>query len=212
MFIQKCVYAMISRPVSLMVRLGITPNTITVASLAGSAAASALIVYSAADGGYDSLTVAGVMLLLFSALDMVDGYMARTHGMCSAFGAFLDSVADRYGELLSLAAISVWLDYNVGLWCAVVTYTAVAGSVMVSYTRARAEALGVECKVGFMQRPERVVLTAVSLIVAGMTGCCEVLWGAMAVISVAANFTALWRVLYVRSHLNPPVENERKKP
>ena len=91
---------------------------------------------------------------------MMDGRVARVGKMSSTFGALYDSVLDRYSELVTLFGIFYYLMLQGYLWGSIITFIALIGSLMVSYVRARAEGLGLECKVGFMQRPERVVLTA----------------------------------------------------
>jgi CDP-diacylglycerol--glycerol-3-phosphate 3-phosphatidyltransferase len=107
-----------------------------------------------------------------------------------------DSTLDRYSELVTLFGICFIFIKADWFWLGVITFAATVGSVMVSYVRARAEGLGIECKVGLMQRPERVVVTAVTAIVAGAT---EDLWwlaGGMIVIAVLANITAFWRIVH----------------
>ena len=109
---------------------------------------------------YSLIGWAGGVILLSSLFDMMDGQVARIGGMSSTFGAMYDSVLDRYSELVTLGGICFCLighDYLLG---AIITFAALVGSLMVSYVRARAEGLGLECKIGFMQRPERVVLTS----------------------------------------------------
>ncbi len=131
--------------------------------------------------------------------------------MESRFGALYDSVLDRYCELLTLGALSYFLimaGYPVG---ALVTFVALVGSIMVSYVRARAEGVGIECKVGFMQRPERVVVTSVGCLACGITGLASpntpyaammILVIAMAIIAIFANITAFARVGVCRATLS----------
>lgn len=135
---------------------------------------------------------------------MIDGRLARTGNMQSRFGALFDSTLDRYSELLTLAGIAfvfISADIDRWFWYAVATFAAMVGSVMVSYVRARAEGLGIECKVGLMQRPERVVVTAVVTILSGATGSLWFTAGGMLLIAVLANITAFWRVGYCYSVL-----------
>ena len=142
---------------------------------------------------------------MFSGLfDMMDGRLARVGNMSSSFGAMWDSTLDRYSELVSLFGIVLIFveDGQMWFWFGVVTFAAMVGSVMVSYVRARAEGLGIECKVGFMQRPERVVVTAVTAIITGLTGSLWWLAGGMTLIAVLANITAFWRVAYCYRKLN----------
>ena len=127
---------------------------------------------------------------------MMDGSLARMGGMSSTFGALWDSTLDRYSELCTLFGICYYLlmQQNDWQWAGVVTFAAMVGSVMVSYVRARAEGLDIECKVGFMQRPERVVVTAVTAMITGFTGNIWWLAGGMILIAVLANITAFWRI------------------
>ncbi len=164
-----------------------------------------------ADGSphYAMVTLAGAVIIVFSTFDMLDGQVARLGGMVSRFGALYDSVLDRYCELFTLGGIAFYMmmvGYPIG---ALVTFLALVGSIMVSYVRARAEGVGLECKVGFMQRPERVVVTAIGCLACGITGMCVpnsqiaiyILVIAMAVIAVFANITAFARVDVCRKGL-----------
>ena len=141
-------------------------------------------------------------VILFAALfDMMDGRLARMGNMSSVFGAMWDSTLDRYSELITLGGICLMFVKGDWFWISVVTFAAMIGSVMVSYVRARAEGLGIECKVGFMQRPERVVVTAVTAIISGATGNLWWLAGGMILIAVLANITAFWRILHCYKEL-----------
>ena len=135
---------------------------------------------------------------------MMDGRLARMGNMSSTFGALWDSTLDRYSELVSLFGIClVFLKAgNSWFWLGVVTFAAMVGSVMVSYVRARAEGLNIECKVGLMQRPERVVVTAAVAIIAGLTKQLWWLAGGMILIAVLANITAFWRIAHCYQVLN----------
>lgn len=140
----------------------------------------------------------GFIILAAGLFDMMDGRLARMSGKSSLFGALWDSTLDRYSELVSLFGIClafIRMD-RVGewFWMGIVTFAAMIGSVMVSYVRARAEGLDIECKVGLMQRPERVVVTAVTAMLTGITGNMWWLAGGMILIAVLANITAFWRI------------------
>ena len=139
---------------------------------------------------------------------MIDGRLARVGGMQSTFGALWDSTLDRYSELFTLFGIAIYLLLNGYVWSGVITFAAMVGSVMVSYVRARAEGLAIECKVGFMQRPERVVVTSVGAL---LCGCCadgvsfDPLWlliVPMYLIAILANITAFWRIAHCYRVLN----------
>ncbi len=133
---------------------------------------------------------------------MLDGRGARVGGMSRTFGALYESVLDRYNELVTLFGISVWLSNAGYVWGSIITFVALMGSIMVSYVRARAEGLGIECKVGLMQRPERVVLTAAGLIFTGVFANTTsfdpvlILIVPLLLIALLANLTAFWRIIH----------------
>lgn len=217
--IQRAVYAIIDPPIALLLRCGATPNMMTTVGLLGNLAAAVLIIVAAYSTSFEAvmglpmryglLGWAGGMTLFFSIFDMVDGRMARTAHLESRFGAFYDSVLDRYCEILTLLAIAFFFmltDHHAyALWTAL----ALMGSVMVSYTRARAEALDCDCKVGLMQRPERVVITAAGLLLTGLLqdvvadsfSPLLLLAVPMLVIAVLANITAIVRIFHVHKRM-----------
>ena len=211
--LQKGIYVVINPLVKGMIKIGMTPNMVTTIGLLGNIAAAVILVYAGYEAGltgqtpYYLITWAGGLIIGFSLFDMLDGQVARIGGMASTFGAMYDSVLDRYCEMFTLGGISYFFLCSGNLWGALVTYLAVIGSIMVSYVRARAEGLGLECKIGFMQRPERVVVTALCLLVTGILGQCDVsgativLFVGMAVIAVFANLTAIARIGHVKGQL-----------
>ncbi len=136
--------------------LRVTPNEVTIAGTILNVAAGALVVT-------DHLIYAGIVFLVGGLCDMLDGALARLSKRVSQFGAFLDSTLDRVSEGVILSAIAYLLATQGRSVDAALVVLALLGSVLVSYTRARAESLGVECKVGLMSRPERVVLVAIGL-------------------------------------------------
>jgi CDP-diacylglycerol--glycerol-3-phosphate 3-phosphatidyltransferase len=154
---------------------------LTLVGLGITAAASVLIALG-------MLLPAGLVMLLAGSFDILDGAVARASGKTHRYGAFLDSTADRYGEgivylgLLYLFLVREHQDLQVFLIAA-----ALLGSLLVSYVRARAQSLGFTCDVGWFARPERVVITAVGLLINQMT---IVLW----ILALATNATALQRV------------------
>ena len=163
--------------------LGVTPNLITLAGAAGAAAAACLIVE-------ERLLIAGAVFLGFSALDFVDGAVARATGRATPFGAVLDAVMDRVGEALVLGAC-VWYFAERGETVqAGFAYAAIFGSIAVSYVRARGDAQGVATREGFFRRQERVVLLGVGLLANGLTIVVPIL-------AVLANATALQRWIIV---------------
>jgi len=147
--------------------------------------------------------VAGGLLVLFAGFfDMFDGAMARVLNTATTFGAFFDSTLDRYSESIILFGMLVyalqrpdlhdifWPFAHEQLWMIAVIFIAVVGSLMVSYTKARAEGLGLECKTGLLARPERVVLLAIGLL-SGTS-----IW-ALALLAIFSQVTAIERVVYV---------------
>ncbi|MDE5979963.1 MAG: CDP-alcohol phosphatidyltransferase family protein [Muribaculaceae bacterium] len=224
--IQQGIYFIINPFVKFLIRLGVTPNIVTTIGLLGNLAAACIIAWAgylaAIDPThlrFDLITWGGAVTILFSLFDMLDGQVARLGNMESRFGALYDSVLDRYCELLTLGALSYFLimaGYPIG---ALVTFVALVGSIMVSYVRARAEGLDIECKVGFMQRPERVVVTSLGCLACGITGVASpntphaamtILIIAMAVIALFANITAFARVGVCRAALSADKKEEKK--
>ena len=147
--------------------------------------------------------MAGGLLVLFAGFfDMFDGAMARVLNTATTFGAFFDSTLDRYSESIILFGMLVyalqrpdlhdifWPFAHEQLWMIAVIFIAVVGSLMVSYTKARAEGLGLECKTGLLARPERVVLLAIGLL-SGTS-----IW-ALALLAIFSQVTAIERVVYV---------------
>jgi len=165
-------------------RLGIFPNTMTLLGLAGNVVGAVLIAL-----GY--LTVGGIVVLAMGLVDTLDGTMARLRGMPSEFGAFVDSVTDRYSELFIFGGLLYYF-LNKGDWLSVLAiFIAASGSVMVSYVRARAASVGMDTKIGLLGRFERYLILAPTLILRiPMVG----VW----IIAIFANITALQRILDVR--------------
>lgn len=169
-------------------RAGVTPNALTVAGLVGSAAAAVLVLTR-------SWFWAGVVFVIASVMDMLDGSVARLSGRASPFGAFLDSTLDRLAEALVLGAIGVTLAADGHEWAVAVTFLALAGSFLVSYTRARAEGLGIETnRGGLMSRPERLVLIGAAIFLAPIGPVRQV---AMTILCFLTLLTVAQRLLHV---------------
>ena len=216
--LQMGIYKVINPFVYGMIKIGITPNMVTTIGFLGNLAAAVVFVYAAIAGNgtvdCSLVGIAGLVLILSSLFDMLDGQVARLGNMQSTFGAMYDSVLDRYSELVTLGGICYMLmegGYFVG---SVITFAALVGSLMVSYVRARAEGLGIECKVGLMQRPERVVVTCLGAIACGIYGSNAeppafdpmlIVIVAMGLIALLANITAFVRIAHCRKQL----ENEK---
>ena len=209
-FLQKVIYHVINPLISALIKLHITPNIIPFVGLLLNLLATALFIYAAvyAPQQLNLIGWGGAVILFAGLFDMIDGRLARVGGMQSTFGALWDSTLDRYSELFTLFGIAIYLLLNGYVWSGVITFAAMVGSVMVSYVRARAEGLAIECKVGFMQRPERVVVTSVGAL---LCGCCadgvsfDPLWlliVPMYLIAILANITAFWRIAHCYRVLN----------
>jgi len=110
------------------------------------------------------LVLGGALFLLVNALDFLDGAVARASGTAGGYGAFLDSVLDRYSEAVVFVGLLVWFARADDLPAMAATALALVGSFMVSYCRARAEGLGLDCEVGLLQRPERIIILGIGMI------------------------------------------------
>lgn len=208
--IQHGVYRIIDPSVKLMIKIGVTPNMITTCGFIGNVVAAAMIVLSSLYVEQDDYSVigwAGFMILFSSIFDMIDGYLARTGNMCSTFGAFYDSVLDRFCELFTLSGLAFYCMQFGYTWQTVVVFISLIASIMVSYVRARAEGLDIECKVGLMQRPERVVVTSLGLMFAGLLQGCvsfDPMWIVIVpqiIIAVLASYTVIIRILHVKKQM-----------
>jgi len=186
-----------------MIKIGLTPNMVTTVGFVLNVVAAWYFVKASTDAGevYRDFLIAGIVLIVGSMFDMFDGHVARLGNMQTTFGAMYDSILDRYSEMVTLLAVNYFF-FATGenVW-ALVTFVAMMGSIMVSYIRARAEGLGLECKVGFLQRPERVVITFVAALLTGIFCCMEIMEWAMAFIALFANITAFWRIIYCKKQI-----------
>ena len=159
------------------------------------------------------VSVAGFLVLLGGFFDILDGRVARISGLGSKFGAFYDSTLDRVSEIaVYLGLLSLYNDYRLELGDVGMIYLimlAMAGSLMVSYTRARAEALGLDCRVGLMPRAERVVLIGVASLFFGTAWNGLILKAVIALLAVLTNITAFQRIIWVYQHARGvPLETE----
>jgi CDP-diacylglycerol---glycerol-3-phosphate 3-phosphatidyltransferase len=174
----------------------LTPNAISMTGFVGNVIAAVLIVEH-------HFFLAGVAFILGSLCDVLDGRYSRMSGKGTPFGAFLDSTLDRIEEGVVLAAVAAWFAEESNELAVGATVIAVVGSYMVSYTRARAEALGVECKVGIASRAVRVVILSAGLVFAAgeLVPDFDLLEPAIYALAALTVFTALQRVLHVRRQL-----------
>jgi CDP-diacylglycerol---glycerol-3-phosphate 3-phosphatidyltransferase len=184
--------AMVNR----LIESRLTPNAISMVGLIGNLAAAVLVWQ-----GYYFL--GGVAFIVGSVMDTLDGRYARVSGKGTLFGAFLDSTLDRVEEGLVLTAVAYRFALSGDEFAAAICVVVVLGSLMVSYTRARAEALGVECKVGLATRPVRVVILSVGLVFAKGAGVvdADLLAPAIYVMAVLTAVTVVQRVWHVRNAL-----------
>jgi len=187
--------------VRVLASLGVTPAALTAAGLVGNIFAAVLIVQG-------SLFAGGVAVLLASALDMLDGALARATGSASRFGAMFDSVLDRFSEAVVLFGIA-WHGFETGNREQVVlAFAAVVGSLMVSYVRARAEGLNLQLRDGIFTRAERVVLTGAMLILGYVT---IGLW-ILATLSLFTAFQRLWIASRMLLEADAPPRPTRRVP
>ena len=144
------------------------------------------------------LRIGGMFIVLGAVCDTLDGSIARDSDKKTKYGAFYDSVMDRYSEIIMFFGIAVHFVRNDFYWTSVAIFAALGGSVMVSYVRARAEGLGYECNVGMMLRPERIAYISVGSIIGELPIIKELfLMVAIWVIAILSNVTAIQRIVYV---------------
>lgn len=170
--LQAGIYTLINPFVRLLIKLGFTPNAVTLTGLLLNIGVAIIFIIGGEEGNRGDLRYvgwAGALILFAGLFDMLDGQVARLGNMKSEYGALFDSVLDRYSELFTFMGICYYLVAHHYLLGSLFTFIALIGSMMVSYTRARAESLGVESKGGLMQRPERVVLLGVSSLACGLS-------------------------------------------
>jgi CDP-diacylglycerol--glycerol-3-phosphate 3-phosphatidyltransferase len=165
-------------------RLGLMPNTMTLLGLAGNMIGAYML-------AMNQMTWGGILILLMGPVDALDGTMARLRGMAGQFGAFVDSVTDRYSELVIFAGLLYFFVQKGDALSAMAVFFAAAGSVLVSYVRSRGQSLGWDTKIGILTRMERYLVLAPSLIL----NVPEIgVW----IIAVLANVTAIQRIIDVR--------------
>lgn len=171
--LQQAIYKVINPFVKGLIKLGLTPNAVTMIGLILNIGVAVIFILGAERANRGDLAYvgwAGALVLFAGLFDMLDGQVARLGNMSSKFGALFDSVLDRYSELIMFLGICYYLIAHHYFLSSLFAFIALIGSMMVSYTRARAEGLGIECKGGLMQRPERVVTIGVCAIACGIAG------------------------------------------
>jgi phosphatidylglycerophosphate synthase len=223
--LQLGIYKVINPLVRLLIRLGLTPNMVTTIGLVLNIGVAIIFICGAEEGRRGDLSYvgwAGALILFAGLFDMLDGQVARLGNMGSPFGALYDSVLDRYSELILFLGICYYLVSHHYFLSSLFAFIGLIGSMMVSYTRARAEGLGIECKDGLMQRPERVIIIGVSALACGvasrwMGGDYKIAWPdtnfpvfetisiftiPLTIMAFLANFTAIGRLRDARRTLN----------
>jgi phosphatidylinositol phosphate synthase len=175
----------------------VTPDALTISGVALCIAGSVAVFFEYLGWGFYWL--GAVLFVVGSVLDILDGALARSRGIGSPFGAFLDSTVDRVGEGFMIGAIGLVLMRHDQMWGVALAFAAVAGSFLVSYARARAEALGLRGDVGLGSRAERVVVITTGLVLAPLHEL--VLPATMALLATSAWITVLQRILFVRKQL-----------
>jgi phosphatidylglycerophosphate synthase len=223
--LQKGIYIVIDPFVKLLIKMGLTPNAVTTIGFLLNIGVTVIFIMGGEDDDRKDLSYigwAGALILFAGLFDMLDGQVARLGKMSSAFGAFYDSVLDRYSELVMFFGICYYLVSHHYFLSSIFAFIAMIGSMMVSYTRARAEGLGIQCKDGLMQRPERIITIGVAAITCGITGhymggdhkwyitgvsfhiveTMSIFTIPIAIMAVLNNLTALRRVLDVKKTLD----------
>jgi CDP-diacylglycerol--glycerol-3-phosphate 3-phosphatidyltransferase len=165
-------------------RLGIRPNTVTLIGLTGTIGCAVLIVFG-------KMTWAGILLLIMGPVDAMDGALARLRNEASDWGAFVDAVTDRYSELFLFLGFMIYYLLQANVTGVILSYLAAAGSVLVSYVKARADASKLNANVGLLTRVERYIVLIPGLVF-------NLPLYVLIIIAVLANFTALQRIMRVR--------------
>jgi CDP-diacylglycerol---glycerol-3-phosphate 3-phosphatidyltransferase len=194
-YLKNGVLRVLEPAISLLARRKVKPNTLTTVGTLLTVAAG--VVYAAGH-----IMTAGWIMAVTAFFDVVDGEVARRTGRCTVFGAFYDSTLDRVADGALMAGLTVFyatspLHHNI--YMVVVCLCGIIGTFLVSYTRARAESLGIDAKVGVMQRPERIVLLSAPQALFGLFWNGWVLIGIIFLLTVTAWITAVQRIAFVHS-------------
>jgi len=170
-------------------RLGLMPNTMTILGLVGNVVGAVLL-------SQGQFVAGGILILIMGPVDALDGTMARLRGMTGSFGAFVDSVTDRYSELVIFAGLLYYYLVQANYLAAMLVYFAAAGSVLVSYVRSRGQSLGWDTKVGILTRMERYLVLAPALVLSFISPVIPII--GVAIIAIFGNITAIQRIIDVR--------------
>jgi len=222
---QQIIYKVIDPFVRFLIKLHVTPNVVTTIGFFLNIVATIVFVKGAEICHRNDLSYigwGGGIILIAGLFDMLDGQVARLGNMSSKFGALYDSVLDRYSELVMFLGICYYLVAHHFFLSSLLAFIAMIGSMMVSYIRARAEGLGIECKGGLMQRPERVVTIGLAGLICGIVSACNngnhrfyVSWLPfevfetisiftipIGIVAILSNFTAIKRLLICKKALS----------
>ena len=188
-------YKATTRPVTQwLIRAGVRPNTITTIG-------ALVVIASAVAFGMGGIRLGAGLLLLSGIIDTLDGDVARATGQTTKFGAFYDSTLDRVGDGATFIGIAAYCltapDIRFRVVGAITCMVAVLASLLVSYARARAEGLGLDCKVGLVQRAERIILIGLPTLIVGAGPGGMVLTGIVALLALGSVITVVQRFLYV---------------
>ncbi len=195
--LEKPFYAAVNPLVERLIRSGVRPNTITTVG-------TGLVLVSAIVYGTGHIRIGGLLLLLSGVADTLDGQVARGGAMVTKFGAFYDSTLDRVGDGATFIGIGAFLmtapDVAFRTPAVILCMVAILSSLLVSYARARAEGLGLDCKVGIAQRAERILGLGVASLVFGAGPHALLLEAIVALLAVASTITVVQRFVYVYRH------------
>ena len=199
-YLKKGFLRVVEPAISILARNNVSPNTITTVGTLLTIAAA--VVYATGH-----IMSAGWLMSVTAAFDVIDGQVARRTGRCTVFGAFYDSTLDRVADGALMAGLTVFYmtsPVHHNIYMVVVCLAGIIGSFLVSYTRARAESLGIDAKVGVMQRPERIVLLSAPQALFGLFWNGWVLIGIVVLLTVTAWITAVQRIAFVHRFTQHP--------
>jgi CDP-diacylglycerol---glycerol-3-phosphate 3-phosphatidyltransferase len=195
--LEKPFYTAVNPLVQRLIRSGVRPNTITTVG-------TGLVLVSAVAYATGHIRLGGALLLLSGVADTLDGQVARSGAMVTRFGAFYDSTLDRVGDGATFIGIGAFLltapDVAYRVPAIILCMIAILGSLLVSYARARAEGLGLDCKVGIAQRAERILGLGIASLVAGAGPQALLLEAIVALLALASIITVVQRFVYVHQH------------
>ena len=221
---QLFIYKVLNPFIMLLHKMGVTPNMITTFGFILNIFAAVIFIIGAEQADRTDMIYVGwggFTILIAGLFDMMDGRLARIANLSTKFGAFYDSVIDRYSELVMFLGICFYLISQDYFLSSLFSFVALIGSIMVSYTRARAEGLGIDCSVGMMQRPARVVIVGASAMFCGITyyftgpfsfqfetieftyfETISIFTLPVSFVSIMSNYTAFQRLFHVKKELD----------